>query len=211
MTTLADPTSLQRSIAIHLGLAAAVLVAGLAPRLTLHSTRIEEVPFEVIEAPRVAPLPLEPATRPKAQTPKRSVFGLSRKSITTSAPSAPEAKAGNTLAKTPDNQKLRDDDPDALPIPTDDYLVSQMPVLLSDFRVPYPPDARRAGVQGAVLLDLLVDSEGRVREARVLKPLFASLDVAALEAAKKLVFKPARAGDQSVAVRIRYAYRFVLE
>lgn len=211
MMTLADTTSIQRSLAIHLGLAAAVLIATLAPRLSLRTVPTEEVPFEVIEAPRMAPLPLEPASRPKARTPKRSVFGLSRKAINTSAPEAPEAKAGNTLAKAPDQQTLREDDPDALPIPTDDYLVSQMPVLLNDFRVPYPPDARRAGVQGAVLLELLVDPQGRVREARVLKPLFASLDVAALEAAKKLVFKPARAGDQSVAVRIRYAYRFVLE
>ncbi|NDD92485.1 TonB family protein, partial [bacterium] len=124
---------------------------------------------------------------------------------------APELKSGNTLAKTPDDLRLKDSDADSLPIPTDDYLVSQMPVLISDFRVAYPEDAKKAGVQGAVILELLIDDSGRVRQAQVIQSLLPSLDAAALEAAKKLLFKPARVSEKSVAVRIRYAYRFVLE
>jgi protein TonB len=212
MTLLAPPTALRNSLLIHLAIATLAMAVTYAPTLSLRFSPTTEIPFEVIEAPRPAAMPLEPRALPKPPAPRsRAVFGLSRKSITSSDSAAPEAKAGNTLAKAEDQTTLRDEDADSLPIPTDDYLVSQMPVLVGDFRVPYPADARKAGVQGAVLLDLLIDAEGRVRRAEVLKPLFASLDQAALEAAKKLVFKPARVGEQSVAVRIRYAYRFVLE
>lgn len=204
--------SLQQSLVIHAALVLAYFLITWAPQISFRSSTTEEIPFEVIEAPRVAPLPLEPKVKPKLPTSQpRAVFGMSRKAMTSSDSSAPDAKAGNTLAKTPDDTRLKDSDADSLPIPTDDYLVSQMPVLVGDFRVPYPADAKKAGIQGAVLMDLLIDAEGRVRQAQVIKPLFPSLDAAALEAARKLVFKPARVADQSVAVRIRYAYRFVLE
>jgi len=204
--------SLQQSLVIHAVLTLTYFLITWAPQISFRGGVSEEISFEVIEAPRVAPLPLEPTAKPKLpKNQPRAVFGMSRKAITSSDSSAPEAKAGNTLAKTPDDTKLKESDADSLPIPTDDYLVSQMPVLLGDFRVPYPADAKKAGVQGAVLMDLLIDAEGRVRQAQVIKPLFPSLDAAALEAAKRLVFKPARVADQTVAVRIRYAYRFVLE
>ena len=211
-TTFADSRSLSNSLLIHAGLVVAYLVIVFTPRFQINLGATEEVPFEVIEAPRVAPMPLAPTAQPKPKASQpRAVFGLSRKALTSSDSSAPEAKAGNTLAKTPDDTKLKDSDADSLPIPTDDYLVSQMPVLVGDFRVPYPPDAKKAGIQGAVLMDLLIDAQGRVRQAQVIRPLFPSLDAAALEAAKNLVFKPARVSEQTVAVRIRYAYRFVLE
>jgi protein TonB len=220
MSTLSSPLSdppalfksLQQSLVIHAALVLAYFLIAWAPQISFRGSSTEEIPFEVIEAPRVAPLPLEPTAKPRppANQP-RAVFGLSRKAITSSDAGAPDAKAGNTLAKTPDDTKLKDSDADSLPIPTDDYLVSQMPVLIGDFRVPYPPDAKKAGVQGAVLMDLLIDSQGRVRQAQVIKPLFPSLDAAALEAARKLLFKPAFVANQTVAVRIRYAYRFVLE
>jgi protein TonB len=212
MTSASLSPPLKNSLLIHAGIAALALAVTYAPKLSLQFAPTTDIPFDVIEAPRPAAMPLEPRAASRPPAPKsRAVFGLSRKSITSSDAAAPEAKAGNTLAKAEDQTRLRDDDADSLPIPTDDYLVSQMPVLVGDFRVPYPADAKKAGVQGAVLLDLLIDAEGRVRQAQLLKPLFPSLDQAAIEAARKLVFKPARVGDQSVAVRIRYAYRFVLE
>lgn len=210
MTTYSS-RSLTLSFAIHAAVAFFVFLILWAPPFWAPSSLTEEIPFEVIEAPRVAPQPLEAVQPKKKQTQPRAVFGLSRKSWSSSDENAPQLKAGNTTAKAPDQEKLRDSDVDSLPIPTDDYLVSSMPELLSDFRVPYPADAKKAGIQGSVILDLLIDPEGRVRQASVVQKLFPSLDQAALEAATKLRFKPARVADQSVAVRIRYAYRFILE
>jgi protein TonB len=209
-----DSRALRGSFLIHASLATAYLLLVILPQLLSGQSRTEVIGFDVIEAPRVAPQPLEAAPpKPEKKAPQpRSVFGLSRKAMTSSSDdSAPTAKAGNTLAKEQDREKLRPDDADSLPIPTDEYLVSEMPVLISDFRVPYPPDARKAGVQGAVILDLLIDGEGRVRQAAVAQKLFPSLDDAALKAASSLKFKPARVAEKTVAVRIRYAYRFVLE
>lgn len=212
-STKIDPRALRGSLTIHGLLVAAYLLMVLLPRLSFEFGRTEDIPIEVIDVPRVAPQPLEAAKpKPKTETQKpRAVFGLSKKALTTSNEAAPEAKAGNTLAKEQDDLKLREEDAESLPIPTDDYLVSEMPVLLADFRVPYPPDAKKAGIQGAVLLDLLIDGEGRVRQATVVQGLFASLDEAARRAALELRFRPARVAEKPVAVRIRYAYRFVLE
>ena len=213
MRTWSYSNSVGQSVALHVTLVLTCLAITFRPQGASSLRGVDDVPFEVIEAPRVAAMPLE--AKSKSQLPKtkqpRSVFGLSRKAITSNDTQAPEAKPGNTLAKSPDDLRLKDSDLDSLPIPTDDYLVSQMPVLISDFRIAYPEDAKKASIQGAVLMELLIDDQGRVRQAQVIQPLFPSLDSAALEAARKLLFKPARVSEKMVAVRIRYAYRFVLE
>jgi protein TonB len=169
----------------------------------------------VIEMPIVASQPLRPtATQapPKPSENKvkpRAVFGVSRKSVT--ATDGVDVKAGNTVAKDPDTKQLRPEDADALPIPTEEYLVSKMPELLEDVRVPYPPEAKKRNVEGAVLVDLLIDAAGAVREAVLVEGPGYGLNEAAVEAVKRLRFRAAEVDGQAVAVRIRYAYRFVLE
>ena len=176
---------------------------------------MENVEIETVyENPVSAPLTLpqtQPKPKPKAETQPRAVFGQSRNAITSDDASAPEFKAGNTVAKAPDQERLAPSDADSLPIPTEEYLVSRMPELLTDLRAPYPPEARKAGVQGAVIMDLLIDSEGNVREAKLISGPGSGLNEAALEAARKLKFRPALVEKNQVAVRIRYSYRFVLE
>lgn len=215
MTTAAsvhDPSWLKSpwgvSVCIH-GLAA-LLIGG----VTFWPTpRTELVDFEVYEQPRVgAPAPLriqKPIEKPK-EPERRAVFGQSRKTVTDEA-SDVGTKAGNTVAKEMDDQKLREDDADSLPVPTDEYLVSAMPVLLREYRIPYPEEAKKAGVQGAVVMDILVDAEGKVRQAVLISGPGYGLNEAALAAVKGFEFKPARVQDRAVAVKIRYAYRFVLE
>jgi len=168
---------------------------------------------KIAESPQAAlNLDKPPAPKPKPKIEPRQVFGASRKSLTSDDPRVGvEVKAGNTVAKAPDDLKLRPDDADSLPIPTEEYLVSQMPVLIGDFRVPYPPAAKKAGISGGVILDLLIDQAGAVRQATIVDGPGYGLNEAAQEAARKLKFKPARIESQAVAVKIRYAYRFVLD
>ncbi len=198
------------SLGIHLG---AVLLIG----LSLFDWKTDStVDFEVYEVPKVAtqaPISLMKPPPPKPVAPeKRAVFGASRNTIRDdSAASGVSVKGGNTVAKTPDDEKLRDDDADSIPIPVEEYLVSAMPVLETEFRIPYPPEAQKASVQGRVVMDLLVDSRGAVREATLIQGPGYGLNEAALNAVKNFRFKPARVQDQAVAVRIRYAYQFVLE
>jgi TonB family protein len=180
-----------------------------------HPRAPEQVDISVIESPKQAPqaLSLSKPEPPKKEEKKpRAVFGVSRNAVT--APddrSAEDVKAGNTVAKAPDQEKLKPEDADSLPVPSEEYLVTQMPELAQEVRVPYPPEARQKGIEGAVVMDILIDASGKVREARLIQGPDESLNQAALTAVKGFVFKPARVQDKPVAVRIRYAYRFVLE
>ena len=162
-----------------------------------------------MQAPR--PIQLEAKPLPPPVPPKsRAVFGATKNSAT-DAKSAVEVKKGNTIAKTPDDLKLRPEDAEALPIPTDEYLVSEMPVLVADVRAVYPPEAKKKAIQGAVVFELLVDSRGIVREAKFLEGPGFGMNEAAAEAVKQLKFRPALVAEQPVAVKIRYTYRFVME
>ncbi|MBI3557123.1 MAG: energy transducer TonB [Deltaproteobacteria bacterium] len=139
----------------------------------------------------------------------RAVYGLSRKAITSN--DGEILKAGNTVAKAPDEEVLKPGDADSLPTPTDEYLVTRMPELASEARIPYPPEAQKKNVEGPVVMDILIDQAGAVRDAKLVSGPGAGLNEAALTAVRNFKFKPALLQDKPVAVRIRYAYRFVLQ
>jgi protein TonB len=137
------------------------------------------------------------------------VYGLSKKALTAES-SDLSFKAGNTIAKEKD-EKVLTNEPDALPVPTDEYLVSRMPALKEEFRIPYPEAAKAGRIQGAVVMDLLIDIEGIVRDVVLVSGPGGGLNEAALDAVMKFKFTPAYREAEPVAVRIRYAYRFILE
>jgi protein TonB len=53
----------------------------------------------------------------------------------------------------------------------------------------YPPIARAAHVEGVVILEAVIDEEGRVREAKPLKPM-PLLEDAAMDAVRQWRFTP---------------------
>jgi TonB family protein len=76
----------------------------------------------------------------------------------------------------------------------------------------YPPEAEAAGLEAVVVLELDIDKTGRVTRAAVLEPGGHGFDEAALEAARDLVFEPARWADGTpFSARIRYRYTFTLK
>jgi protein TonB len=173
--------------------------------------KLGEVDITVIESPKYAPQPVrmtEPKAPPKKQI-AHEVFGISPRAATSDQ--GEEVKAGNTVAKAPDQEVLKPGDLDSLPIPSEEYLVTKMPELRSEVRIKYPPESKKKGVQGAVVMDLLIDVSGKVREATLVEAPNQELSAAALAAAKGFQFTAAQIQDKSVAVRIRYTYRFVLE
>jgi protein TonB len=89
-------------------------------------------------------------------------------------------------------------------------VVSEAPKVIQEKKILYPISARRAGVEGVVELKLVIDTEGRVREAAIIRGPGYGLDEAALEGIKEFVFSPAKVGNEKVAVRILYKYRFRL-
>jgi TonB family protein len=174
------------------------------------------VEFEVIERPVEAPKALNispPKAEPKPIEEKiqRKVFGVSRKAITDDSAAGEAVKQGNTVAVQPDNEKLKPNDADSLPIPTDEYLVTSMPSLLTEVRIDYPPEEKKKGIAGPVVMDLLIDAAGHVRDVNLISGPDPNLNAAAMKAAQGFKFKPAKVEAKAVAVRIRYTYRFVIE
>jgi protein TonB len=176
------------------------------------------VDFEVYENP--IPVSAQVITLNKPAPPKpvealkpKAVFGVSRNAILDQSQTADTAtvKQGNTVAKEQDNEKLNPNDPDQLPIPSEDYLVTSMPQVLNEYKIPYPPEAKKRKIQGPVVMELLIDQTGSVRQALLLEGPGFGLNEAALEAIKNFKFKPGMIQDQPVAVKIRYSYRFILE
>jgi TonB family protein len=86
-----------------------------------------------------------------------------------------------------------------------------VPIGEYDYMKDYPKAAQRDLIQGQVLVRILVDDDGGVKRAKLLRGLRKDVDDFALEIARKLKFKPARdtAGD-AVAVEITWKFTFVL-
>lgn len=89
--------------------------------------------------------------------------------------------------------------------------VANLPILLKEVRVPYPPSAKAHGVQGAVIFELVIGSNGQVSSAKAIPPYPPELLDAALAAVKQFQFRPAILNHKPVAIQIRYTYRFVLQ
>jgi protein TonB len=76
----------------------------------------------------------------------------------------------------------------------------------------YPESSRRRGQEGTVMLELRVDANGRVTEARVVESSgFNALDAAAVETLREWRFRPAQRGGMPVAGSLTTAVHFRLE
>jgi TonB family protein len=167
--------------------------------------------FKVVKESKPAVVNIQkPKVKKKAVKKKRQVYGLSRKSMTSTS-NATAVKKGNTVAKTPDNLKLKKDDEDSIPIPTDEFMITAMPKVVEEIRPNYPESAKKAGLQGRVIFDIIIDNKGIVRKADLVQGLNDELNQAAYEAMMKFRFRPAKMDKQTVAVKIKYAINFVLE
>jgi len=90
-----------------------------------------------------------------------------------------------------------DEDPMAISLPTPKY----------------PEMARKAEIEGKVYVEVLIDTRGKVRDARIIKDSGANagFEEAALEAAWKGEWRPAMQNKQPVAVRVSYQVVFKLK
>ena len=89
------------------------------------------------------------------------------------------------------------------------WQVEEEPQLIRQVALDYPQVARRAGVQGTVFINLLVGSNGQVRQAKVVRGLEV-FHGSALKAARQFVFKPARQNDRAVPVWVTVPIEFRL-
>lgn len=208
MTKLASFSPLQLSFITHISVVLVVVVlninwAFLNRRQTIDLEVVVAAPSNLVLQPKTTqPEETKPVEPPPAP---RQVFGVSRKAITTNqaGPNTAEIKQGNTVAKENDNLKLNADDADSLPIPADDYLVTEKPKLVYQEKIVPTQEAMAVNYGASAVFVILIDKEGRVREAQLQTKLDFGMDRVATDAVKKYLFKPAKIGDETVAIKVR--------
>ena len=102
----------------------------------------------------------------------------------------------------------QDDAPAVTAAPTANALTP--PKLVTFVDAIYPAAAKAASLQAQVDLEMTIDATGKVTDVRAVTPVGNGFDEAAVEAARKFVFEPARRGDRAIPARIRYRYAFEL-
>ena len=77
-------------------------------------------------------------------------------------------------------------------------------------KVVYPEDAKKNNVEGKVFIKIIVDEKGNVENAEVSQSAGASLDAAALKAAKQCKFIPAQKDGKNVRCEVTLPIQFKL-
>ncbi|GBC79716.1 hypothetical protein HRbin09_00942 [bacterium HR09] len=75
----------------------------------------------------------------------------------------------------------------------------------------YPEIARKARIEGVVILEIIVDKAGNVRDVRVLRGLGMGLTEAAVEAVRQWRYEPATLNGRPVEVYITVTINFRLQ
>ncbi len=199
----------------------------------------ERIEIEVVEHARPRPPPAAPPPAAERPRPARPEVALARAlpppplaSAPPAPPPAPGAPkplprvgislgstvasgafavgVGNTLYGKASEEAA---DPQAVrplaPVPA--ARLSAMPRPIDVPRIEYPPDARKAGVEGQVVLALRLDERGAVTAVRVVEAPSPALAAAAAEAARRFRFTPGLRDGEPVATEIRYTCTFYLE
>ena len=147
-----------------------------------------------LERIRPVPEPIADATDPVAAN-----TGASASGIGASAPGATDDEQGFGSGVTESTW----------PSPEDYVPVEHEPVLVTMQSPAYPELARDAGIDGTVLVRVLVGEDGFVHQALVLQSVL-GLDEAALAAARTAVFRAALQQERPVAVWIVVPIEFQL-
>lgn len=95
-------------------------------------------------------------------------------------------------------------------------VVEQMPVIIGGLSklydyVKYPLIAKKAGIEGTVVIKLVVTAQGEPSRGEIIKSVHDLLDQAALEGVMKLTFEPARQRSRAVPVWISIPIKFDLK
>jgi protein TonB len=138
------------------------------------------------------------------------VFGISMESTSTVG-GGPALPVGNTA-------KPAVGAGSAAPVPKGvagtvaDYEATKLPLPQGRCSGKYTDEARAAGIEGTVVLDLVVGADGRVSEIHVVTGLGHGLDQAAIAALRDCRFTPGEQAGKPVGVRVRgFKIRFVME
>ncbi len=94
--------------------------------------------------------------------------------------------------------------------------VEEMPTIIGGMdalydALVYPELARRAGIEGRVVVQFIIDEEGNVHNPQVIRGAGAGLDEAAVRAIQQLKFTPGRQRGRAVPVQYTIPVSFILD
>lgn len=179
--------------------------------------RVKPPPVKVAEPVKPPPTPVDappPPNEEAAKAPPKPVplvTGISMSS--TSSAGSFAAPVGNTAYGKIDGKAQDPSQVQAYKAPkyVPSYQLDTQPVLAGEVKIPYPPEARRAEVEGDVVLSVRIDATGAVTSVKVLKGPGYGLNEAAADAIRRTRWKPALKNGQPVETQITYNYRFLLD
>lgn len=122
----------------------------------------------------------------------------------------------NDLYTHEEMKKLRAQKNEERGMPSDTYvMVEQMPELIGGMQsimknVDYPELAKKAGIEGRVYIQFVVDEDGKVINPRVIKGIGGGCDVEALNAVKQVKFTPGYQDGKPVKVQLSLPVVFKL-
>jgi protein TonB len=180
-------------------------VADLAPPPSVQA----RPPQVQVEAPKVAP-PSVGIPKPVAdELVTEEVNIATRQELATLVNPATVQGSGG------ENAALVIDIPDEefLPGASDFVAVEQEPVVVKRIQPDYPEMARQTGLEGMVVVRILVFKDGTVKDVIVVRPSGTSVgfEEAAIAACKQWIFKPAIQNQKPVSVWVNYPIKFTIQ
>jgi protein TonB len=181
--------------------------------------RIQRLPSTIVPEPEPNPEPFDPSLEEEPVRPGPApgpAYGIALDSNQTGGGTM-AVPAGSTLRTNPGGQGAVGGPPGRPPpvrereAPAREIDITEWPERRDQRTFRYPEEARRAGMEGSVLLRLRIDAEGQVIEAALAGKAHPVLEREALANAKLLRFSAARAGQKAVPCEIKYTFTFVLD
>lgn len=203
-----------------------------APRKTLstkkdvvkHPEKTMRPQKKKIKPRKKIPKPEKKATKPKTKpkTPTKTVTASlvpEKKMVSVTPPpsihasASPKADVALPIEPFPDipEDSAVETETKIASIPPVKVVHEARPAYKDNPRPRYPKRARRRGYEGKVVLEVLVDRSGRVKELRILTSSgYPVLDRAALKSVNGWLFEPGMVGDEKVDMWVRVPVRFEL-
>lgn len=195
------------TLAAHIALFGVLMLPPEPQPLATRTAQVEApITFQMLPPP---PPPPPPPVAPPVQLTPPSVRPLA----TPAAPSPPSTPEPPALVADHGESPAPPPMPPVLPLPAGPAesaaeFVSYGP----DARPPiYPLEALKRGIQGTVIVQVLVGVDGRVLDLRIQQKVHPLLDRAALQAVRKWQFRPASRNGQPLPEWASVPVRFVLD
>ncbi|MCY3713178.1 MAG: TonB family protein [Gemmatimonadetes bacterium] len=115
------------------------------------------------------------------------------------APVIQDIEEENIIIEAPEEENIVIEE-EALPAPDAFVAFEIEPKPITRIIPEYPELARKAGIEGTVWVKILIDKQGTVRDAQIMRGIGAGLDEAAIKALMSTRYTPAIQNNQPVAV-----------